>query len=133
MATWQASFDILVSPAGLPADYLDRASGCLPRGKSWCADIQLWGHQDSDLIEVSTDAPVEVSARFDMRSWNPALYRRFLEFVQHLGGTLRVAGDDEIVETTEEAFHTALRKSPAARFVADPPAYLASLGAGSRK
>lgn len=137
MAAWQASFDVLLPEAGLPEDYAERLRLVLPGGPPSSRSEQVWGNVDGDFISVSLDPPVEMSARFDLRTWRPDVYERFLGFVQAAGATLRVASGDvegELVPTNTEAFHNSLRQSQAARFVADPKGYLSTLvGISNRK
>ena len=88
----------------------------------------MWGRLDSDCIELrADDTPFEISARFDLREWKPDLYERFLEFVRQIDGELRIAPDGPRVAVETSAFERALKASDAARFVADPRAFLDQL------
>ena len=131
MATWQADFHVLV-PGALPTDYRERLAGLLPTCKSWREGLEIWGTDDGDRIDVShePDEPPEVFVRFDLRRWNPELYRRFVAFARDIGGELRTA--DGTVNGTEVPLRTedlerTLRSSDAARFVADPVGFLDAL------
>ena len=54
----------------------------------------MWGVEDVDRIDVHPgDTPPEVFARFDLRSWRPDLYERFVAFVRDIGGTILEAED----------------------------------------
>ena len=127
MAAWQASFHVVLPSDVLPADYADRLGCVLPPGRHWDISSERWGDEDGDMIDVSREQPAEVFARFDLRSWRPDLYERFLSFVQAIGGRLRDAEQDVDVALTAEAFMDNLRRSRAARFVRDPHAYFEEL------
>jgi hypothetical protein len=93
----------------------------LPPGKSWTSEIEMWGAEDGDRIEVVVDpgSPPVLLARFDLRQWKPALYDAFLSLVEHLGGRLERAEEGTEVQLSTDAFLQALRDSRAARFVND--------------
>jgi len=127
MATWQADFHVLLPPSGLPSDYRTALDGVLPRGASWTTDLEVWGVDDSDRIDVWNAGEPEMFARFDLRKWDMDLYERFLVFVRAANGRLRTADNGNDVELTSGGFIHALRSSPAAQFVENPEAYLRSL------
>jgi hypothetical protein len=79
MAAWQADFNVILT-GPLPPDYREQIRAVLPPGKSWSPALETWGVEDGDRIDVVTDAepPPGVSARFDLRTWKPALYDTFL-------------------------------------------------------
>ena len=127
MAAWHASFEIVLSPDGLPADYRQRLGQVLPPGQSWHADLEVWGVEDGDRVSVlAGEEPPDVVARFDLRAWNPELYRRFLLFVEGINAHIRDTETGAAVVSSLEAFTRALQESGAARFVQDPRAYLES-------
>ena len=126
MATWQADFYFTAAAADLPEDYRERFATVLPLGQSWTSDIELWGAMESDRIDVLREPGTvpEVFCRFDLREWKPDLYRRFVECMNGIGGSLHT--EEGVAVTLEQtAFEQALRSSAAARFVADPAAFLA--------
>ena len=129
MAVWQADFEVVLSPDGLPADYRQRLSQMLPPGQSWHTDLDVWGVEDGDRVNVLMGGPEppEVVARFDLRAWNPELYQRFLHFVESINASVRNAETGDAVPLSVEQFTGALQQSRAARFVRDPRAYLESL------
>ncbi|HUP24214.1 MAG TPA: hypothetical protein VNB06_14880 [Thermoanaerobaculia bacterium] len=116
-------------PPRLPPDYRQRLGEVLGRGHGWGTDLELWGTDDGDRIDVLTSAsePPEVLARFDLRDWKPQLYERFLTFVRGVGACIQEAETGVAVPPTTEDFTRALRESRAGRFVQDPEAYLRSL------
>jgi hypothetical protein len=132
MATWQADFAVKLPGRRMPAGYRDLLRKVLAEGRSWCGDLEVWGTETGDRIDVwhASADDHEVLARFDMRTWNDQLYLRFIEFVRTVGATIQIApGDQEMPEVapTIEAFEAALRSSDAFRFVSSPEAYLRSL------
>ena len=129
MATWQADFEVVLPPAGLPTDYKALLGEILPPGASWHTDLQVWGSEDGDRIDVWTDAsePPELLARFDLRTWRPAIYERFLSFVRNASAAIRDTDTGATVPATVEDFTRALRESRAAQFVRDPLGYLRRL------
>ena len=96
----------------------------LPLGSSWSAEIEQWGTIESDRIDVSRNPglPPEVFCRFDLRGWKPHLYSGFIECLRAIGGQLETAG--QAVPLERSAFESVLRASSAARYVANPHAFL---------
>jgi hypothetical protein len=132
MATWQASFAVKLPGRRMPAGYRDLLRKVLEEGRSWSGDLEVWGTEAGDRIDVWHPGADEheVLARFDMRTWDAQLYLRFIEFVRIVNGTIQVApGDQDMPEVapTIEAFEAALRASDAFRFVSNPEAYLRRL------
>ena len=81
MAVWQADFDITPPIGGLPLDYAERLACLLPAGRSWSPQLETWGVEDGDRIDVcwsDDDCDVEMSARFDLRTPNRELYEAFV-------------------------------------------------------
>src|SRR5262245_50863218 len=127
MATWQADFDLVLPPQGLVHDYRDRLAAMLPPLKSWSDRLEQWGTEDGDRIDVWSDGrECEVFVRFDMRAPKAELYRGFPAVVQASGCVL-ASQREERVEPTVSVLVGALRRAAAARFVADPIAFLEEL------
>ena len=91
MATWQATFHVVLSPAGLPRDYHAQLSRVLEPGVHWHEDAERWGVEDGDTIAVWPEPPAEMSVRFDLRHWQPDLYERFAAMVRDMAAGLRVS------------------------------------------
>ena len=128
MAAWQADF-MLVPPSGtLSPDYRARLGEVLPPGNSWSDDIELWGTEDGDRIEVSpaTDGTVDLWARFDMRAPDSALCERFLSFVRLEELKMCDMAGRPVAPVLGE-FVRALRRSLAFRFVTDPEEFFRRL------
>jgi len=128
MATWQADFHFVVAAERWPDDYRARLRTVLPVGRSWSANIEQWGTEESDRIDVSryADTTPEVFCRFDLREWKPDLSDRFIKCLREIGGRLETS-EGEAVPLERGVFEHALRSSPAARFVADPHSFLEAL------
>ena len=128
MATWQADYHVLMPPGGLLGGFRETVGQLLPPGETWHAELEVWGTEDGDRIDVWTfpDGP-EVFARFDLREWKPALYEHFVAFVRAFGGSLQDAESGQAVAHTSQDFSLSLRSSRAALFVRDPEGYLRSL------
>jgi hypothetical protein len=133
MAAWQADFELRPTDAILPVDFRQRLDLLLPRGRSWSRDLETWGEETGNRIDVWL-APDgrggEAMLRVDMRAYDHAWCTRVFAEVRALGrGFWPVWSDGPMVGNPVELGH-ALRGSPAFRFVEDPHAFLrrASLG-----
>ena len=128
MAVWQVDFHVVLS--ALPPDYPSQVTALLPRGRHWSPKCEMWGTEDGDRVDICADeTPPKLFVRFDLRTWRPDLYERFLAFVRGIGGTVRDAETGADVPLTAEAFLANLRSSRAARFVLNPEAYFEELRA----
>ncbi len=64
--------------------FFDPINEILPKGKSWCEEIDLYGHQESNLFEVFhtiNDIVECVSFRIDFTSDYEAILRSLMEFL----------------------------------------------------
>jgi len=134
MAAWQADFILVPTSGALSSEYRRRLDTVLPRGRSWSAEIELWGTEEGSRIDVMHDADgtVELFARFDMRAPDPVLWERFLEFVRREGLLMEDVFGRRIEPVLSE-FSLALRGSPAFQFVEDPRAFLRRLRLGASR
>jgi hypothetical protein len=130
VAEWQATFQ-LVPTRGFPVDYRERLDQIAPRIRSWSRDVEWWGSEDSDRIDVllARGWPVEGLIRIDLRGPDT-------EFID---AVLRFAADNELrvldeygreIEPAVGEFMLALRGSRAFRFVENPVRYVNRLRAG---
>ena len=128
MAVWQADFQVLLPVQDLPADYRQALAQLLPPAKSWSTQLEVWGTEAGDRIDVFSEdnVPVEMFARFDLRAWNAPLYERFLAFVSAVGARLQ-SDTGMAISVTPDPFRQALLGSRAAAFVRDPEAYIRDL------
>ena len=113
--------------AAFPADYQRRLDVVASRGQSRTAQLQTWGPEDGNRIEVaSEDGRVQsVIIRVDVRRLDSKFGAALIDFIRKLGALL-VRRDGLIVEPTIAAYAGALRGSNAWRFANDPAAFLAA-------
>lgn len=130
MAVWQATFQ-LVPTCGFPADYRDWLDEIAPRIRSWSRDIQWWGSEDGDRIDVVLDNgwPMEALVRIDLRELDAQFVESVLGFARSVGFQLLDADGREIQPALDD-FMLAVRTSPAFRFVESSVRYMNQLRAG---
>ena len=145
MAAWQVDFYIIPRRAlvshgaldssdldgtpwwathGLPTGYQKRLSAVASAGQSWSADLQTWGSQDGNRVDVwSEDGRVSaVMARVDVRRLDSRFGAALLHFVRTAQAVL-VRSDGLVVEPQIATYTTALRSSEAWKFASDPAAF----------
>jgi len=130
VAVWQATFELL--PAGkLPPDYRARFEGIAPRMPSWAAELERWGHEDGDRIDVWSEwgHPTEASVRFDLRAPNNEFVLRIVAVAVAAGLCFRAENGAEVPARVADLI-LALEASRSARFVADPSRYFNRLRVG---
>ena len=101
----------------------------LPRSESWHPQLLTWGSTQSDDIQlfVEDDAVVSLFIRFDLRRNNKSLFAALVECMKDYGLVALVPDLRRVVEPDMSALQNLARTSDAARFVADPQAFLASI------
>jgi hypothetical protein len=124
VAVWQATFQ-LIPTRGFPVGYHALLDAIAPRIRSWSRDIEWWGSEDGDRIDLLLQGgfPTEGLVRVDLRDPDPDFIDDVLRFAASAGLRLRDEYDREIEPALEE-FMVALRASAAARFVEDPIRYM---------
>lgn len=149
MAVWQVEFEIvphrvLGTPPGrlapdalantrwwsgapLPADYRARLDGIAPRGAATDPELETWGSQDGNRVDVwSEDGVVQnIRARVDVRRLDARFGAALLVLVRDLRAAL-VRRDGVVVQPTIGAFGAALRGTAAWSHANDPAAWLAA-------
>lgn len=130
MAAWQATFQF-VPTRGFPADYRDSLDQIAPRIRSWSRDVEWWGSEDGDRIDVLLEHgwPREGLIRVDLREPSAEFIVAVLGFVSDTGFRLLDEYGRDVQPTVRE-FTLALCGSRAFRFVEDPVRYLNRLRAG---
>ena len=146
MAAWQVDFYIIPRRAlvsrgaldtsdldatpwwaahALPPDYQRRLGAVASVGPSSSADVQTWGSEDGNRIDVwSDDSRVSaIMARVDVRRLDSKFGAALLQFVRTADAVL-VRSDGLVVEPTIAAYAGALRNSAAWKFANDPAAQL---------
>ena len=141
MATWQATFNLIprgtTVPEALDANlaFLEigsaesELSAFSDRGSSWSTNLQAWGPDDGNRLEIwKDDGAIEsIQVRFDLRSSIRDFVKGVLAFAQRHQLVLYSQELNETIEPTPEELASALRRSSAFGFVSDPKAYLQSL------
>jgi hypothetical protein len=148
MAAWQVDFYIVprralasraeLTPSVLedidwsatnsfPTDYPTRMAAIAAPARSLSADLQTWGREDGNRVDVWSDAGrvIRVMARVDVRRLDSKFGAALLEFVRKAGAVL-VRSDGLVVEPIIAAYAAALRSSVAWRFANDPAAFWAA-------
>jgi hypothetical protein len=148
MAAWQYDFYLVPPLAGsialardrvlearLPAGYTARLTDLLPRAGSWHADLGLWGAEDGHCIQVwrVDHERSTVMVRVDVRAAFTTFLAGVLEFAAgaHLV-PLQVEGHGPVPPDLDWLSEI-IRASRAARYVADPAAYLRRVKVGGRE
>ena len=140
MAAWQVDFYIIPKRAlstaptplplemlrtikwwagvALPVDYRARFAGALPALKGAAPDVEAWGAQDSNYIEVECEAgrAIRVIARVDVRQPDARFAAALITFARAAGAAL-IQSDGSVIEPTAGGFGLALRSSAAWRHV----------------
>lgn len=102
-------------------DLRRRFSTLLPQAESWADNIEIWGKDDSDRIDLvaENETVAGVFVRVDLRQPLRTFPAGLVAVARELGCVL-LTEQCEILEPEEGALIDAIRKSPAARFVSNP-------------
>ena len=148
MAAWQVDFTVVPRRAlaahgaahssnlddtpwwgthALPPDYQRRLGAITSPGASSIAELQTWGVEDGNRIDVWSEAGRvrAVIARVDVRRLDSKFGAALLQFVRTADAVL-VRSDGLIVEPQIGAYAAALRSSVAWQFASDPTSFLAT-------
>jgi hypothetical protein len=109
----------------LPPDYQRRLGAVASVGPSSSADVQTWGSDDGNRIDVlSEQGRVRaITTRVDVRRLDSKFGAALLQFVRAAGAVL-VRSDGLVVEPTIAAYAGSLRGSGAWKLSNDPAAKL---------
>jgi hypothetical protein len=133
MATWQADFELRPDDAPLPPDYRARLTTLLPVGRAWAPELEMWGEEDGDRIDVWPRVGTEggeVLLRIDMRRFDPAWAARAFSTLRALGREFWPVWNDTAPIRDPDELELALRGSPAFRFAEDPEEFLRRVSLG---
>jgi hypothetical protein len=102
----------------LPSDYRARLAATATPVQVAGHDVEIWGSQDSNCIEVSKEAgrPIRVRASIDVRQPDAKFAAGLITFARAAGAAL-VQADGSVMEPTAGGFGLALRESAAWRYV----------------
>jgi hypothetical protein len=122
MAAWH--YDLfLVATGPIDAGALtQRLTAEFPVLASPSPKLLLWGSLDGDRVDFWVEhVPLQLLARFDLRSPSDEFRRSILKLADEL--SLRLVNSDDVeVAATDGALVTELESSSAAEFVRHPPA-----------
>ena len=109
----------------LPADYRDRLSAAAAVARSPSAEIETWGSEDGNRIDVrSKDGrATAVMVRVDARKLDSKFGAALLQFVRTADAVL-IRSDGLVVEPKIANYAAALRSSAAWKASGDPSAFL---------
>lgn len=112
------------TPANLRADLLK----LLPQLKSWSSDIEQWGHEDGNRIDVRREngTIADIFIRVDVRNLSHVFLVNLLELARRNDWLLRTQ-DERVLRPSLTRLMSAIHKSDAFRFVEDPRAFLDAL------
>jgi hypothetical protein len=98
----------------------------LPRGKSWHADLILWGNFESDDIQLSlhNGAVESVQVRFDLRNPNFAMFLKLAALAKELHLAILAPEAGTLLSPEPDRLLRAAAESAAAHFVIDPESFL---------
>ena len=148
MAAWQVAFHIIPRRAlvshgavdslhldrtpwwtahALPSDYQKRLSAIAPATPSSSAELETWGSEDGNRIDVRSDKGrvSAVTARVDVRRLDSRFGAALIHFVR-AADTVLVRSDGLVVEPQIASYTAALRTSNAWKFASDPAAFFAA-------
>jgi hypothetical protein len=109
----------------LPSHYREILATFLPRGASWTPEIEMWGEEEGDRIDISHRGAVleEIRCRVDVRINNVGFLEGILRLAV-LADCWIITEELEVIPSTLEALMKEIKNSSAYRFVLNPSAYL---------
>ena len=130
MAVWQATFEFQ-STADFPSDFRERLSRIAPSLASWASDLEMWGTEVGDRVDVwlENGLPSEARVRFDLRAPSEAFWLSIAQFAAAANTNLMTETGLPVPPRLAE-LAAALEGSRAARFIEDPARYFNRLRAG---
>lgn len=110
----------------LPSGHERQLSGIVRSGTSSTADLQTWGNEDSNRIDIwlENGKPARMTARVDVRRLDATFGAKLLQFAR-IADAVLVRHDGLVIEPSVGAFGAALRTSDAWKYATDPAAHLA--------
>jgi hypothetical protein len=114
-----------VSP---PSEYADVLGRILPASDTWNKDVQIWGLQDGNRIQVVNEQGhvVEISAFVDVRDLDMAFVNDLAEFALHCN-CLILLKDLTLIEPNPYELVSRIEYSPAFQFVRNPERFMEQL------
>jgi hypothetical protein len=111
----------------LPSGYSQHLAAIAPAGSSWTTDLQTWGQQDGNRVDVWFDngRAARMIARVDVQHLDAKFGAMLLRFAR-IADAVLVRSDGLVIEPQVGAFGAALRTSAAWRYATDPAAHFRS-------
>lgn len=126
----RADFDVQEWWKDVPAPKSFRAdlAKLLPPLKSWNSNLEQWGHDDGNRIDVmwSDGAIADIFIRVDVRNLSHVFLVNLLDLVRKNHWLLRTQ-DERVFPPSLSKLLSSIGKSDAFRFVEDPRAFLDAL------
>jgi hypothetical protein len=129
-------FDPSASWAGYHVDALEASlSAVLPQGKSWHAELRLWGHVETDDIQLwSTGEMIEsLQVRFDLRRPNISLFREVVRVAHKRALAIVSLATRRKLGLEVNQLLRAAAESDAAHFATDPESFLLQVGVANER
>jgi hypothetical protein len=103
-------------------------SKLLPTLSSWSNDLQRWGTEDGDRVDLLCHGRVvvDILVRVDVRDLSHTFVAGVMDMARRHGWCVRLASGRVIAPSTTKVL-AAIRDSDAFRFVRDPAGFLALL------
>jgi hypothetical protein len=100
----------------------------LPPAQSWTPEIQMWGSDDGDRIEIvgEGDAISEIVVRLDVRTISNKFVHGIVDIAKEYDLTI-LTNDNHFIMPDYNGILNAIKTSGAARFVKDPIAFLTAI------
>jgi hypothetical protein len=113
----------------LDVDIDDLMSRVLPAAASWSDKIRIWGDEATSDIQVCYEgtAVESVQVRIDTRNSTSDFCSKIVRLARAMDCYLFLPEERSIISADEAALSNAICKSSAARYSADPRAFLESL------
>jgi hypothetical protein len=101
-------------------------SRVLSKGKSWHADLTLWGNEETDDVRLwRRKGSVEsIHVHFDLRKPNMSLFREVVNIARELELAIVVLGTKSVLPSGIQQLLRAAAESEAAHFALDPASFL---------
>lgn len=110
----------------LHVDIDDVLSRVWPRAASWSDEIRIWGDETTSDVQVcyAGTAVESVQVRIDARNSTSELCSKIVRLARAMDCHLFLPGERSIIGADEAALSNAIYRSTAARYSADPDAFL---------
>jgi len=112
----------------MPVHFRADFARLLPPLKSWSQNLEQWGHEDGNRIDVTWDNETisDVFIRVDVRNLSQVFLVGLLDLARKNAWLLR-AQDGRVLRPSLTKLLSAIYKSDTFRFVDDPRAFLEAL------